>query len=648
MTYDEFLKRYEFDTQDQKAMLGAGGFGSVYKAFDSVQKRFVAIKVAEVKHEKFNLLYEKQIVDELDSHENVARYGNCYRFQFMPVRYDFAVLTFYQEGNLADVLKKYALTVPQKHQILEGILKGVGHLHKYHIIHRDMKPQNVLMDRQGDRWVPKLTDFGLSKLADTNTRSVENSSIGLSIAYAAPEQIQNREIRHNVDLWAVGIIAYQMFVGDLPFDASRSMSQESWNLEVSKLIVKGKVSEKISQVPEPFRTIIKKCLVPDNTKRVQRAEELLEILGSPSVQPQEKIPANDENTIRIDEPFANTKELTARADHLVQLAESKTSFEKEQTLRDAIGLYEEILRLDPAHMHARYQIGQCNSKLKQKPPFKIPRLLSKKGMIAAAAVMVGMGLVYFFLWRSTARKELAWAKSTYYASIPYADTAQTYAQIYQIFDKYAGTVAMDDTTNNLLGYFHQLGRGGATPDYDKAMDFFEKAGDYEWAKYNIGYFNFWGLGRIKNYETAAEYFKEAYDKKQLVGAADYLGYIYKEGGYGLTKDYNLAKSWFEKAVAGNSSYSQFELGKMYELGRGMPVNEARAKYYYNLAANQGNRDAQQALANLNRGRSNQALAQASVPYQTNTKPKQQRPKSENAGAFWEKVGTELFKQAARK
>jgi serine/threonine protein kinase/TPR repeat protein len=647
MTYEEFLKRYEFDTRDEKAMLGAGGFGSVYKAFDSVQKRFVAIKVAEVKHEKFNLLYEKQIVDELDSHENVARYGNCYRFQFMPVRYDFAVLTFYQEGNLTDVLKKYALTIPQKKQILEGILKGVGHLHRHHIIHRDMKPQNVLMDRQGDHWVPKLTDFGLSKLADTNTRSVENSSIGLSVAYAAPEQIQNREIRHNVDLWAVGIIAYQMFVGDLPFDAARSMSQESWNLEVSKLIVKGKVSEKISQVPEPFRTIIKKCLMPDNAKRVQRAEELLEILGSPSIQIQKEIPANDENTIRIDEPFANTRELTARADHLVQLAESKAGFEKEQTLRDAIGLYEEILRLDPAHMHARYQIGQCNTRLKQKPFLKIPRLLSKKGMVAAAAVMVGMGLVYFFLWRSTARKELAWAKSTYYASIPYADTAKTYAQVFQIFDKYAGTVAMDDTTYNLLGYFYQLGRGGAALDYDKAMGFLRKQVTTSGVNTISPILIFGASAGSKTMKLLLSISKKLTRKKQLVGASDYLGYIYKEGGYGLTKDYNLAKSWFEKAVAGNSSYSQFELGRMYETGKGMPVNAARAKYYYNLAANQGNRDARQALNNLNRGRSNEALAHASTPYQANTKPKQQQPKT-NAGAFWEKVGAELFKQAARR
>ncbi|MCF0073493.1 serine/threonine-protein kinase [Dyadobacter sp. CY261] len=647
MTYEEFLKRYEFDTQDQKAMLGAGGFGSVYKAFDTVQKRFVAIKVAEVKHEKFNLLYEKQIVDELDSHENVARYGNCYRFQFMPVRYDFAVLTFYQEGNLADVLRKYALTIPQKYQILEGVLKGVGHLHKHHIIHRDMKPQNVLMERQGDRWVPKLTDFGLSKLTDTNTRSVENSSIGLSIAYAAPEQIQNREIRHNVDLWAVGIIAYQMFIGDLPFDASRSMSQESWNLEVSKLIVKAKVSDKVSQIPEPFRTIIKKCLVPDNAKRVQQAEELLEILGSPPSQSQEKVPANDENTIRIDEPFANTQELTIRADHLVQLAESKKGFEKEQTLRDAIGLYEEILRIDPGHMHARFQIGQCNSKLKQKTSFKIPRLLSKKVMLAAAAVMVGMGSVYFFLWRSAARKELAWAKSANNSNILPADSANTYQQMFQILDKYAGTFAMDDTTNNILGIFYQNGRGGAQQSFEKAMEFYERGGDFEWAKYNIGYLHFWGKGTLKNFETAAEHFKEAYDKKQLAGAADYLGYIYEEGGYGVTKDYKIAKSWFEKAVAGGSSYGQFELGKMYQLGRGMAANEARAKYYYTLAANQGNSNAQQALNNINRGRPNSALAHASSPYQYNNKPKQARQKN-NAGAFWEKVGNELFKQAVRR
>lgn len=284
MTHENFSKRYQFDTQNQKALLGTGGFASVYKAFDTVQKRYVAVKVAEVKHEKFNLQTEKQLVDELDSHENIVRYGNCYRFQLMPSQHDFAILKYYEEGNLNDVINKYALTIGQKHQILAGILKGVAHLHNHHIIHRDLKPQNILMEWAENRWIPKLTDFGLSKLADTNEGAVENSAIGLSIAYAAPEQIQNCDIRSNVDLWAVGVCAYQLFVEDLPFEVSRTMSQESWNLEISKRIVEGKISHKINTIPEPYRTLIKKCLIASNTKRVQKAEELLLLLEQAAIQ----------------------------------------------------------------------------------------------------------------------------------------------------------------------------------------------------------------------------------------------------------------------------------------------------------------------------------------------------------------------------
>lgn len=291
MTHENFSKRYQFDTQNQKALLGKGGFASVYKAFDTIQKRSVAVKIAEVKHEKFNLQTEKQLVDELDPHENIVHYGNCYRFRIIPGQYDFAVLKYYEEGNLTDVISRYALSIGQKHQILIGILKGVAHLHNHHIIHRDLKPQNILMEWAENRWIPKLTDFGLSKLADTNEGAIENSAIGLSIAYAAPEQIQNRTIRSNVDLWAVGVCAYQLFTGELPFEASRTMSLESWNLEISKQIVEGKLSGKINLIPEPYRTLIKKCLTVSNTKRVQKADELLEYLQTATTeQPVESEP----------------------------------------------------------------------------------------------------------------------------------------------------------------------------------------------------------------------------------------------------------------------------------------------------------------------------------------------------------------------
>jgi serine/threonine protein kinase/TPR repeat protein len=649
MTYEEFLKRYQFDQQDKTALLGVGGFSSVYKAYDTIQKRSVAVKIAEVKHEKFNLLYEKQIVDELDSHENVARYGNCFRFQFMPVRYDFAVLTFYEEGNLADVLGKYALTLPQKREILRGILSGVGHLHEHHIIHRDMKPQNVLMDRKKDRWIPKLTDFGLSKLTDSTSTNVDNSSIGLSIAYAAPEQIQNREIRPNVDLWAVGVIAYQMFVGEQPFEAPRSMSQESWNIQVSQLIVKAEVPAKISSVPEPYRTIIKKCLVADNKLRAQKADELIVMLDTQadgSLAEEKNL--IDDATLRRDEPIIiDYKEPLLRADGMLREASGMKGAQRQAKLNDAIKAYNEILVRDPKNARALAQIEICRKQLL--PDVKPTPIPFGKFVTIIACIIAGIGFLYFFYWRYTAKKELSWAKATYFSKILYADTLETYKVIFSTLDKYSGTVAMDDTTNYMLGYFYQTGRGGAAVDNKKAMDYFEDASDYEWGEYSQGYLHFWGKDTKKDYEKAVPHFKEAYNKKQLIDAANYLGYIYLVGGHGVIIDYHEAKSWLEKAALGNSSYSQYQLGRIYLNGMGVPVNQTLARHYFDLAARQGNQDARQLLYNMDNNKPSVSFGTTLTPNQLTITHKSNKNKGgKNAGAFWEKAAQDIIKNAFRR
>jgi serine/threonine protein kinase len=648
MTYEEFLQRYKFDQQDQQALLGAGGFGSVYKAFDSIQKRYVAIKVAEVKHEKFNLLYEKRIVDELDTHENIARYGNCFRFQFMPVRYDFAILTYYEEGNLADVLTKYALSLAQKHEILKGIVSGVGHLHEHHIIHRDMKPQNVLMERKNNRWVPKLTDFGLSKLSESNTSAMENSSIGLSIAYASPEQIRNHEIRPNCDLWSVGVIGYQMFVGELPFEAPRNMSQESWNIQVSQQIVKGELPEKISLVPEPYRTLIKKCFVTDNVKRVQRASELLTLLDqTTSEQSPEKNEEIDDHTFRIPEPFFNVKELTERADELLRNSNVLTGIAKEAKVNEAIKTYIEVLRIDPKNSAVLRQLEVCKALIK-KETNRTPAISKQKIFIGLTLLFLS-STGYFLYWKAKAEKELTWAKNTYFSAINYSDTTETYHQVFSILEKYSGTPAMDDTTNNLLGNFYRNAQGGALLDYKKAMTYYEKASDYEWGQFNMGYLNFWGRGTKKDYQAALPYFEEAYKIKQLADAADYLGYIYLKGGQGIKLNYDLAKSWFEKAAQNNSAYSQNELGKMYLNGLGVPVNTDRAKYYFNLAAKQGNTSAQQALYTLNNNsRANTIPSLSFAPGQLADKKDHTKNKPGSASDYWQKAAENIIKNALRR
>ncbi len=599
MTYDEFLKRYQFDTQDKQALLGAGGFASVYKAYDSVQKRYVAIKVAEVKHEKFNLQHEKQIVDEFESHKNIVRYGNCYRFQFMPVRYDFAILKFYEEGNLNDVIAKYMLAPEQKHQIIKGILKGVAHLHEHHIIHRDLKPQNILMEREGNKWVPKLTDFGLSKLSDSNTRSVENSSIGLSIAYAAPEQIQNRDIRPNVDLWAVGVCAYHLMVGELPFDASRTMSQESWNLEISSLIVKGKLPVKINTVSEPYRTIIKKCLTVDNSKRAQKAAELLTLLESdePANLDKKSSVIEDDKTIRLDEPMLNLKELLEKGNERFRASLGLIGFAKEQALKEAIKWYDEVLKADPNNEPARQQKEKCRAELIKKEAPAKPLPFKKYTMMAAMAAVI-IGGLYYWNWQNEGKKELKWVKTTFYSNTN--DLSSLYPQIFTILTKYDGTILMDDTTNNMLGIFYQNGRGGAVSDIDKAIDYYEKVDDIPWGSFNLGNIYYEGMGgKVKNYQTAAEHFEEA-EEKGSKEAPNYLGNIYINGGFGITKDYQKAKKYYEKGVSMGEVWAQYNLGQLYEKGLGgVVINKNTAAYYYELAAKQGLKEAQTALNRVN-------------------------------------------------
>lgn len=206
MTYKEFKERYSFNPKDSAHNLGIGGFAKVFKAYDTVQDRYVAIKRSEVKPEfkQFTLQREVEVANAIPAHDNVAQYETCYRFESMDAEVDFAVLRYYEEGNINQLLQNKTLTHLEKRQLIRGILRGIQHLHQQKFIHRDIKGGNILVSREQGVWQPKIADFGLSKevKSKTDTRSVFNSSIGVSYHYAAPEQITgDSKILPNVDLW---------------------------------------------------------------------------------------------------------------------------------------------------------------------------------------------------------------------------------------------------------------------------------------------------------------------------------------------------------------------------------------------------------------------------------------------------------------
>jgi serine/threonine protein kinase len=285
LDYERFENRYK-----DKERIGAGGFGTVYKVFDHAKNHYVALKVSSVKPEwhKFTLKNEVELVNKMDKHRNIARYDACYRYNTgIAGEMDFAILKFYEDGNLEQFLNKQELGLYDKKSIIQGILEGVQFLHRNEVIHRDLKAQNILMSREDGVWCPKITDFGLSREVGSN-ETITNSAVGISYAYAAPEQILNQKIYRNVDLWATGVMIYRIISGELPFkgiDETTGNNAQS-QFELSKNIVNVILPEKYESMPEPFKQMVSVCLVKDPKERVQSADVLLAMLHGKAQAPE--------------------------------------------------------------------------------------------------------------------------------------------------------------------------------------------------------------------------------------------------------------------------------------------------------------------------------------------------------------------------
>jgi len=277
MTLQEFLEKYRYNPQTD--LINEGGFGKIYRAWGE-HDREVAIKVCQVQNHKYTLKREFEIASKLARHPNIAFYEAVYEFEVPGVGLmEYAVMQYYPDGDLRKVISHYQLTVSEKKEILEGVLQGLQFLHDSGMIHRDLKPGNILMQKVQGKWRPKITDFGLGKVFK-GEGEISNTSAGIvSLLYASPEQILGKPTLPNTDLWPIGIITYFLFTGKIPFESDYPKETESFRADLSKKIVAGKIPDDIETLPQPFKMISKRCLEVNNACRVQSASELLLMLN---------------------------------------------------------------------------------------------------------------------------------------------------------------------------------------------------------------------------------------------------------------------------------------------------------------------------------------------------------------------------------
>jgi len=280
MTQEEFFSRYKYSIRKDK--IGGGAFGTVYRAFDTIVNREVAIKVSEVKiigDKEFSLKDEFDAIKNLPVHPNIANYEELYTFEFPQGIFDHALMQFYKDGNLSVAIKQ-GMSDKQKHQVALDLLKGIHHLHNHKVVHRDLKPGNILIVKRDDLIIPIITDFGLSKQTGQETQSrFSNSFGGGTLKYSSPEQLKGENLRLNTDLWAYGVIVYEIFTGENLFkaDGHSSASAEAEE-EIFKQIKNKDISKELQKLPEKWQKTVAVCLVRNSAKRVKSSSYLLEII----------------------------------------------------------------------------------------------------------------------------------------------------------------------------------------------------------------------------------------------------------------------------------------------------------------------------------------------------------------------------------
>ena len=245
--------------------IGRGGVAHVFAARRKSDDKLVAIKIPI----SFDELTGKCFLNEIAAWEKL-RHPNIVEVtavNILPVPY---VEMEYVPGSLEAVEKP--IPVWKAVHLVKGIADGLDYAHKRGIIHRDIKPHNILITRD---FTPKITDWGMSKIIATEMN--KSSVAGFSLSYAAPEQVSPADFGRTdarTDLYQIGVLFYELVTGSIPFGGESVV-------EVGNAIVRETppLPREYNPEAEPVEKIVMKCLEKDPKDRFQTAAELLDALA---------------------------------------------------------------------------------------------------------------------------------------------------------------------------------------------------------------------------------------------------------------------------------------------------------------------------------------------------------------------------------
>lgn len=252
--------------------IGDGGMAVVYKARCRLLNRYVAIKILKpefIKDLKFidNFKRESQAAASL-SHPNivnifdVGKEGNIH----------YIVMELVEGQVLSELIKnKGPMEWRQAVEIMKQMASALSLAHKNHIIHRDVKPQNILITEDG---VPKLADFGIAKAVNASTLVGATGTVMGSVHYFSPEQARGGYVDEKSDIYSLGIVLYELLTGRVPFDGENPVNVALMHINEEMT----PPSQLVNGIPPQLEQVVMKATKKYQTERYSNADEMLEAL----------------------------------------------------------------------------------------------------------------------------------------------------------------------------------------------------------------------------------------------------------------------------------------------------------------------------------------------------------------------------------
>jgi len=270
-----------FDKYEVKQKIGKGKFGLVKCGINKETKKPVAIKIMAKKNmDKSDLELAKVEIDilKIGQHPNIIKLYDIYENE----NYIYIIMEYCSGGDLLSYFEYHEYELPETKvcEIIHKLSMAIYYLHSYGIVHRDLKPENILMTDLSMQADIRLLDFGLSKIVGNDEKCTEPYG---TLSFVAPEVLQGKPYDKSVDLWSIGIIAFLLLCGYLPFDDKHSERE---------------IARQTIQDPVPFEEKIWSKYSPEAKsfvdgllqKKPEKRYTIKEVLEHPWIKKMDKVP----------------------------------------------------------------------------------------------------------------------------------------------------------------------------------------------------------------------------------------------------------------------------------------------------------------------------------------------------------------------